>query len=29
LIYVGVALLWLIPDRRIETKLVHERSSDE
>jgi uncharacterized membrane protein len=27
-IYVGVALMWLVPDRRIETRLHDERSSD-
>jgi hypothetical protein len=27
-VFVGVALLWLVPDRRMEQALAHQRGSD-
>ena len=29
LVYVGVAVMWLVPDRRIEKKVVEERPQDD
>jgi len=29
LVYVGVAVMWLVPDRRIEKKVVEERRQDD